>query len=58
MKIYKILPGGLGGPTDDGWSQPVGRVRPTTYSVETAKLKNKPVSSQNPFPTYQINYFI
>ncbi|XP_012235318.2 eukaryotic translation initiation factor 4 gamma 3 isoform X2 [Linepithema humile] len=33
---------GLGGPTDDGWSQPVGRVRPTTYSVETAKLKNKP----------------
>ncbi|XP_011331702.1 eukaryotic translation initiation factor 4 gamma 3 isoform X2 [Ooceraea biroi] len=34
--------GGLCGPTDDGWSQPVGRVRPTTYSVETAKLKNKP----------------
>ncbi|XP_039302709.1 eukaryotic translation initiation factor 4 gamma 3 [Solenopsis invicta] len=33
---------GLGGPTDDGWSQPVGRVRPATYSVETAKLKNKP----------------
>ncbi|XP_071572693.1 eukaryotic translation initiation factor 4 gamma isoform X3 [Temnothorax nylanderi] len=33
---------GLGGPTDDGWSQPVGRVRPVTYSVETAKLKNKP----------------
>ncbi|XP_014477093.1 PREDICTED: eukaryotic translation initiation factor 4 gamma 3-like isoform X2 [Dinoponera quadriceps] len=33
--------GGLG-PTDDGWSQPVGRMRPATYSVETAKLKNKP----------------
>ncbi|KAL0133320.1 hypothetical protein PUN28_000815 [Cardiocondyla obscurior] len=33
---------GLGGPTDDGWSQPVGRVRPAAYSVETAKLKNKP----------------
>ncbi|KYN03904.1 Eukaryotic translation initiation factor 4 gamma 3 [Cyphomyrmex costatus] len=30
------------GATDDGWSQPVGRVRPATYSVETAKLKNKP----------------
>ncbi|XP_070158179.1 eukaryotic translation initiation factor 4 gamma isoform X5 [Polyergus mexicanus] len=32
---------GPGGPSDDGWSQPVGRVRPTTYSVETAKLKIK-----------------
>ncbi|KAL6431458.1 hypothetical protein ACFW04_007220 [Cataglyphis niger] len=30
-----------GGPSDDGWSQPVGRVRPATYSVETAKLKIK-----------------
>ncbi|XP_019698474.2 eukaryotic translation initiation factor 4 gamma 1 isoform X4 [Harpegnathos saltator] len=30
------------GPTDDGWSQPVGRMRLTAYSVETAKLKNKP----------------
>lgn len=30
------------GPTDDGWSQPVGRMRPAAYSVETAKLKNKP----------------
>ncbi|XP_043800132.1 eukaryotic translation initiation factor 4 gamma 3-like isoform X6 [Apis laboriosa] len=30
------------GPTDDGgWSQPVVRTRPQ-YSVETAKLKNKP----------------
>ncbi|XP_011251008.1 eukaryotic translation initiation factor 4 gamma 3 isoform X6 [Camponotus floridanus] len=27
--------------SDDGWSQPVGRVRPT-YSVESAKLKIKP----------------
>lgn len=38
---------GLGGPTDDGWSQPVGRMRPVTYSVETAKLKNKPVSDDS-----------
>ncbi|XP_032674035.1 eukaryotic translation initiation factor 4 gamma 3-like isoform X4 [Odontomachus brunneus] len=30
------------GPTDDGWSQPVTRMRPSAYSVETAKLKNKP----------------
>lgn len=35
--------GGVG-PTDDGgWSQPVVRTR-QPYSVETAKLKNKPVS--------------
>ncbi|XP_066598673.1 eukaryotic translation initiation factor 4 gamma 3-like isoform X2 [Prorops nasuta] len=31
------------GPTDEGgWSQAVGRTRQQTYSVETAKLKNKP----------------
>lgn len=36
--------GGIG-PTDDGgWSQPVARTR-QPYSVETAKLKNKPVSN-------------
>lgn len=36
--------GGVG-PTDDGgWSQPVVRTR-QPYSVETAKLKNKPVSN-------------
>ncbi|KAG7197148.1 hypothetical protein KM043_007233 [Ampulex compressa] len=31
------------GPTDEGgWSQPVGRMRQQTYSLDTAKLKNKP----------------
>lgn len=44
--------GGLpGGPSDDGWSQPVGRVRPATYSVETAKLKIKTVSNTDFYNT-------
>lgn len=49
--------GGLG-PTDDGWSQPVGRIRPVTYSVETAKLKNKPVKIRALFITVLSLFFI
>lgn len=42
---FFMLSGGAGSMEEGGWSQPVGRTRQQPYSVETAKLKSKPVST-------------
>lgn len=43
MIMLDNIIGGVGPTDDSGWSQPIVRTR-HPYSVETAKLKNKPVS--------------
>lgn len=41
--LQSYIIGGFGPADEGGWSQPVGRTR-QTYSVETAKLRQKTVS--------------
>lgn len=57
-----LFTGGGGSIEEGGWSQPVNRSR-QQYSVESSKLKNKPVSivskkSENLIYTYTYVFFL